>query len=114
MWRAARLVVDTGMHMYGWSRERAMNFMGDNTALSLHNVKTETDRYISWPAQALSYKIGELTIKRLRKEAEQALGQKFDVREFHHQVLRHGSVPLSVLEQQIRLYIKNELAKQDI
>ncbi|WP_372761463.1 DUF885 family protein [Pseudoalteromonas sp.] len=113
MWRAARLVVDTGMHMYGWSRERAMNFMGDNTALSLHNVKTETDRYISWPAQALSYKIGELTIKRLRKEAEQALGQKFDVREFHHQVLRHGSVPLSVLEQQIRLYIKNELAKQE-
>jgi uncharacterized protein (DUF885 family) len=113
MWRAARLVVDTGMHMYGWSRERAMNFMGDNTALSLHNVKTETDRYISWPAQALSYKIGELTIKRLRKEAEQALGQEFDVREFHHQVLRHGSVPLSVLEQQIRLYIKNELAKQE-
>lgn len=73
MWRAARLVVDTGMHMYGWSRERAMNFMADNTALSLHNVKTETDRYISWPAQALSYKIGELTIKRLRAEAEQAL-----------------------------------------
>ena len=65
MWRAARLVVDTGMHMYGWSRERAMNFMSENTALSLHNVKTETDRYISWPAQALSYKIGELTIKRL-------------------------------------------------
>jgi uncharacterized protein (DUF885 family) len=111
MWRAARLVVDTGMHMYGWSRERAMNFMSENTALSLHNVKTETDRYISWPAQALSYKIGELTIKRLRIEAEQALGQKFDIREFHHQVLRHGSVPLSVLEDQIRLYIQGELAK---
>lgn len=109
MWRAARLVVDTGMHMYGWSRERAMNFMSENTALSLHNVKTETDRYISWPAQALSYKIGELTIKRLRTEAEQALGQNFDIREFHHQVLRHGSVPLSVLETQVRLYIKNEL-----
>lgn len=111
MWRAARLVVDTGMHMYGWSRERAMNFMSENTALSLHNVKTETDRYISWPAQALSYKIGELTIKRLRVEAEQALGSNFDIREFHHQVLRHGSVPLSVLETQVRLYIKNELTK---
>ena len=111
MWRAARLVVDTGMHMYGWSRERAMNFMSENTALSLHNVKTETDRYISWPAQALSYKIGELTIKRLRVEAEQALGKNFDIREFHHQVLRHGSVPLSVLETQVRLYIKNELTK---
>ena len=112
MWRAARLVVDTGMHMYGWSRERAMKFMSENTALSLHNVKTETDRYISWPAQALSYKIGELTIKRLRHEAEQALGQDFDVREFHHQILRHGSVPMSVLEEQIQLYIKAELAKR--
>ena len=112
MWRAARLVVDTGMHMYGWSRERAMNFMSENTALSLHNVKTETDRYITWPAQALSYKIGELTIKRLRIEAEQALGKSFDIREFHHQILRHGSVPLSVLETQVRLYIKAELAKQ--
>lgn len=111
MWRAARLVVDTGMHMYDWSRERAMNFMSENTALSLHNVKTETDRYISWPGQALSYKIGELTIKRLRNEAEQALGQHFDIREFHHQVLRHGSVPLSVLEEQVRLYINNELTK---
>ncbi|MDI4652718.1 MULTISPECIES: DUF885 family protein [Pseudoalteromonas] len=112
MWRAARLVVDTGMHMYGWSRERAMKFMSENTALSLHNVKTETDRYISWPAQALSYKIGELTIKRLRHEAEQALGQDFDIREFHHQILRHGSVPMSVLEEQIQLYIKAELAKR--
>ena len=113
MWRAARLVVDTGMHMYGWSRERAMNFMSENTALSLHNVKTETDRYISWPAQALSYKIGELTIKRLRKEAEQALGQNFDIREFHNQILRHGSVPLSVLEEQVRLYIQSTLAKSN-
>ncbi|MBC7007442.1 MULTISPECIES: DUF885 domain-containing protein [unclassified Pseudoalteromonas] len=112
MWRAARLVVDTGMHMYGWSRERAMKFMSENTALSLHNVKTETDRYISWPAQALSYKIGELTIKRLRHEAEQALGADFDIREFHHQILRHGSVPMSVLEEQIQLYIKAELAKR--
>ncbi|TMP34824.1 DUF885 domain-containing protein [Pseudoalteromonas rubra] len=105
MWRAARLVVDTGMHMYGWSRERAMNFMRDNTALSLHNVKTETDRYISWPGQALSYKVGELTIKRLRAKTEAALGDDFDIREFHHQILRHGSVPLNVLESQIDNYI---------
>ena len=112
MWRAARLVVDTGMHMFGWSRERAMNFMKDNSALSLHNIKTETDRYISWPGQALSYKIGELTIKRLRNEAEAALGEKFDIREFHHQILRHGSVPLFVLEEQIDLYIQAQLANQ--
>jgi uncharacterized protein (DUF885 family) len=112
MWRAARLVVDTGMHMFGWSREQAMNFMKDNTALSLHNVKTETDRYISWPAQALSYKIGELTIKRLRKEAEESLGDKFDVREFHHQILKNGSVPLSILEQQIALYIAETKLKK--
>ncbi|KAF7785632.1 hypothetical protein PRUB_a4353 [Pseudoalteromonas rubra] len=105
MWRAARLVVDTGMHMFGWSRERAMNFMRDNTALSLHNVKTETDRYISWPGQALSYKVGELTIKRLRAKTEAALGDAFDIREFHHQILRHGSVPLNVLETQIDKYI---------
>lgn len=112
MWRAARLVVDTGMHMFGWTRQQAMDFMKDNTALSLHNIKTETDRYISWPAQALSYKIGELTIKRLRKEAEDALGERFDIREFHHQILRHGSVPLFVLEQQVRQYINAEKAKK--
>ncbi|MFY8275298.1 DUF885 domain-containing protein [Pseudoalteromonas sp. SSDWG2] len=112
MWRAARLVVDTGMHMFGWTRQQALDFMSSNTALSLHNVKTETDRYISWPAQALSYKIGELTIKRLRAKAEKALGHDFDVREFHYQVLRHGSIPLNVLEQQIDQYIANELAKK--
>ncbi|CAM4058659.1 DUF885 domain-containing protein [Pseudoalteromonas byunsanensis] len=111
MWRAVRLVVDTGMHMYGWSREKAMNFMRDNTALSLHNVKTETDRYISWPGQALSYKIGELTIKRLRADAEQKLGEHFDIREFHYQVLRHGSIPLYVLEEQINQYIERTLAQ---
>ncbi|MDP4983148.1 DUF885 domain-containing protein [Pseudoalteromonas tunicata] len=111
MWRAARLVVDTGMHMYGWSREKAMAFMQDNTALSLHNVKTETDRYISWPGQALSYKVGELTIKRLRQQVETALGEHFDVREFHNQILKNGSVPLFVLEQQIEQYIKEEKTK---
>ncbi|WP_343815596.1 DUF885 domain-containing protein [Colwellia asteriadis] len=111
MWRAARLVVDTGMHMQGWSRAQAMDFMKDNTALSLHNVRTEIDRYISWPGQALSYKIGEITIRKLRKRAEAELARDFDVREFHYQVLKNGSVPLSVLEQQIEDYIQQ--TKQD-
>jgi uncharacterized protein (DUF885 family) len=105
MWRACRLVVDTGMHTMGWSRQQAIDFLAQNTALSMHNVTTEVDRYISWPAQALSYKLGELTIKRLRQKAEAALGDKFNVREFHDAVLANGSVPLSVLEQQIDLYI---------
>ncbi len=112
MWRAARLVLDTGIHMYGWSKERAMNFMKDNTALSLHNIKTETDRYISWPGQALSYKIGELTIKRLRAQSEKALGEKFDLREFHNQILKNGSVPLSILESQINQYITDQLKQE--
>ena len=111
MWRAARLVVDTGMHVKGWSRERAMKFMTDNTALSTHNVKTEIDRYISWAGQALSYKIGEITIRNLRKKAEAKLGQDFDVREFHYQILKNGSVPLKVLEDQISVYIEIALVK---
>ncbi|QBL08107.1 DUF885 domain-containing protein [Rheinheimera sp. D18] len=105
MWRAARLVVDTGMHSMGWSRQQAIDFLASNTALSMHNVTTEIDRYISWPAQALSYKLGEITIKRLRVEAEQALGDRFNVREFHDVVLGNGSLPLAVLEQQVRRYI---------
>ncbi|MGL4581118.1 MAG: DUF885 domain-containing protein [Shewanella xiamenensis] len=110
MWRAARLVVDTGMHAQGWSREQAIEFMASNTALSLHNVTTEIDRYITWPGQALSYKIGELTIKRLRAKAEQALGDKFDIRAFHDAVLENGSVPMSVLEQQINDFIETQKA----
>ncbi|MGL6011623.1 MAG: DUF885 domain-containing protein [Shewanella oncorhynchi] len=106
MWRAARLVVDTGMHAQGWSRQQAIDFMASNTALSLHNVTTEIDRYISWPGQALSYKIGELTIKRLRAKAEQELGDKFDIRAFHDAVLENGSVPMSILEQQINDFIE--------
>ncbi|WNO59792.1 DUF885 domain-containing protein [Rheinheimera sp. MMS21-TC3] len=106
MWRAARLVVDTGMHSMGWSRQQAIDFLASNTALSMHNVTTEIDRYISWPAQALSYKLGELTIKRLRSKAEQALGQNFNIREFHDAVLGNGSLPLAVLEQQIEQYIR--------
>lgn len=110
MWRAARLVVDTGMHSMGWSRQQAIDFMAANTALSMHNVTTEIDRYISWPAQALSYKLGEITIKRLRAEAEQALGDRFNVREFHDQLLSNGSLPLPILEQLVRDYIAS--AKQ--
>ncbi|ASP47819.1 DUF885 domain-containing protein [Cognaticolwellia beringensis] len=114
MWRACRLVVDTGMHAKGWSRERAMNYLADNTALSLHNVKTEIDRYISWPGQALSYKMGELTIKKLRKMAEQTLGESFDLREFHDQVLKNGSMPLSMLENVINTYVAEQKAKQKV
>lgn len=108
MWRAARLVVDTGMHAMGWSRDKAMDFMAANTALSLHNVKTEIDRYITWPGQALSYKLGEMLIRQLRTEAEEALGAQFDLREFHHQVLKNGSIPLDVLETEIRNWIDRQ------
>lgn len=110
MWRAARLVVDTGMHAKGWSRQQALDFMASNTALSLHNVTTEIDRYISWPGQALSYKIGELTIKRLRAQAEKELGEKFDIRAFHDAILENGSVPMLVLEQQIQDFISAQKA----
>jgi uncharacterized protein (DUF885 family) len=105
MWRACRLVVDTGMHYLGWSRQQAIDFMKEHTALTLHNITTEVDRYISWPGQALAYKMGELKIRDLRAQAEKELGEKFDVRAFHDVVLGSGSVPLSVLEENVRAYI---------
>jgi uncharacterized protein (DUF885 family) len=111
MWRACRLVVDTGIHAKGWSRDQAMEYLAANTALSLHEIATEIDRYISWPGQALSYKMGELTIRRLRAEAEAALGEQFDVREFHDVVLRNGSVPLDLLEGQVRDWIEQRLPR---
>jgi uncharacterized protein (DUF885 family) len=107
MWRACRLVVDTGIHAMGWSRDRAMEYMAANTALSLHEVQTETDRYISWPGQALSYKMGELKIRELRRMTEDQLGERFDVREFHDVVLLNGTVPLTVLEEQVKRYVES-------
>lgn len=111
MWRACRLVVDTGIHSKGWSRDEALKFLADNTALSIHEVTTEIDRYIGWPGQALSYKIGEIKIRALRKRAEEALGKNFNIGDFHEAILRNGSVPLSVLESEIDHYI-NEASKK--
>jgi uncharacterized protein (DUF885 family) len=105
MWRACRLVVDTGMHSMGWTREQAQQYLAEHTALSMQEVRTETDRYIAWPGQALAYKMGELKILELRAKAKAALGDRFDIRAFHDAVLDNGSVPLPVLEQQIDDYI---------
>jgi uncharacterized protein (DUF885 family) len=111
MWRAARLVIDTGIHRYGWSRQKAIDYLSSHTALSQHEVVNEVDRYISWPGQALAYKLGELTIRKLRSEAETELGPRFDQRAFHDRILDMGAVPLTVLEQQMRAWIAAEKAK---
>ncbi len=108
MWRALRLVVDTGMHAKGWSRDQAIDFMAANSALSLHNIRSEVNRYIFWPGQALAYKMGEIKIRELRALAEEKLQQHFDLREFHDVILLSGSVPLSVLEENVKRYIEKE------
>jgi len=105
MWRACRLVVDTGMHWKGWSRQQALDYLAANTALSTHEIRTEVDRYIAWPGQALAYKIGELKILELRARAEAVLGERFDIRAFHDAVLGNGGVTLPVLDQQIDEFI---------
>jgi uncharacterized protein (DUF885 family) len=104
-WRAARLVVDTGIHAEGWSRERAVAYLMEHTALAENNIRNEVDRYINTPGQALAYKVGQLTIRRLRAEAERALGPRFDIKGFHDQVLGHGAVTMSLLEQRVRAWI---------
>jgi uncharacterized protein (DUF885 family) len=107
MWRAARLVIDTGIHAFGWSREQAMDYLRSRAALSEHEITTEVERYIAWPGQALAYKLGEMQIRRHRREAEEKLGAKFDQRRFHDVILELGSVPLPVLEERMGQFISN-------
>jgi uncharacterized protein (DUF885 family) len=105
MWRACRLVVDTGMHALGWTRQQAIDFMAANTSSTLLNIANEVDRYIAWPGQALAYKIGELKIRELREMAEKELGPKFNLREFHDILLLGGAIPLDVLEVRVREWV---------
>ena len=114
MWRACRLVVDVGLHAKGWTRQQAVDFLASNTALSLHEVGTEIDRYIGWPGQALSYKVGELKIRELRKLAEEELGAAFDLREFHRVILSQGAVPLFILEEMVDAFIEEKKGKETI
>jgi len=109
MWRACRLVVDPGMHYFGWSKEEAVAYMTENAALSEHEIETEINRYIGWPAQAVSYKIGELKIRELRTRAEEAIGENFDIREFHDLLLSNGSIPLRTLERIVTDYIDDRI-----
>jgi uncharacterized protein (DUF885 family) len=110
MWRACRLVIDTGIHQFGWTREQAMSYLRDRAPLAEHEITTEIDRYIAWPGQALAYKLGELQIRRHRREAEEKLGARFDQRRFHDAILAIGSVPLPVLEERMARFIAEESA----
>jgi uncharacterized protein (DUF885 family) len=103
-------VIDTGVHRYGWSRQQAIDYLASHTALSTHEVETEVDRYLSWPGQALAYKLGELTIRRMRAESERELGTRFDIKKFHSMILGLGSVPLPELEAQVRTFIAQQKA----
>ena len=105
MWRAVRLVVDTGMHYFGWSREKSINYFASNTAKSLHDIEVEIDRYISWPGQALAYKIGELKFKELRHRAKNHFGDQFNIRDFHDELHKRGALPLDILEDQINSWM---------
>ena len=105
IWRACRLVVDTGIHHLGWTREQAIEYMRANSPTPLHDIRAEVDRYIGWPGQALAYKTGEMKIRELRADAEAELGERFDVRAFHDLVLGSGALPLGMLEANVRTWI---------
>ncbi|SDK76603.1 DUF885 domain-containing protein [Microbulbifer yueqingensis] len=111
MWRAARLVIDTGIHSQGWTRQQALDFLADNTSLSPANVRAEVDRYISWPGQALSYKMGEIKIRELRAKAEKELGEEFDIRAFHDAVLANGALPMGMLEGEMERFVEDAKGK---
>jgi uncharacterized protein (DUF885 family) len=111
MWRAVRLVVDTGMHSMGWSRDQAIQFFKDNTGKTDQDITVEVDRYIVWPGQALAYKLGQLKIRELRTEAQKRLGAKFEVRKFHDEILEQGAVPLTVLEPRVKQWIDREAGR---
>ena len=113
MWRACRLVVDTGIHAYGWQRQQVIDYLAEHTALSIHECTTETDRYISWPGQALSYKMGDLKIKELRSKATEQLKDDFDIRAFHQALLSEGTLTLPLMEQLIDRYIQEVKTKND-
>jgi uncharacterized protein (DUF885 family) len=111
IWRAIRLVVDTGMHAFGWTRREAIDFFAENTSKQLHDITVEVDRYIVWPGQALAYKIGELKFKELKARARAELGEDFDIRAFHDACLENGALPLDVLDAQISEWIAEEKRK---
>jgi uncharacterized protein (DUF885 family) len=113
IWRAIRLVVDTGMHSMGWSRQQAIDYFMANASKTEHDVTVEVDRYIVWPGQALAYKIGELKLKELRAYATKELGEKFDVRQFHDQVLDNGALPLDILETRIKEWVAKRKGTPD-
>jgi uncharacterized protein (DUF885 family) len=108
MWRAIRLVVDTGIHAKGWSRQQAIDFFKANAGKTEHDITVEIDRYIVWPGQALAYKLGELKLKELRARATAKLGDKFDIRSFHDEILWNGALPLGILDQRINDWIAAE------
>jgi uncharacterized protein (DUF885 family) len=112
MWRAIRLVVDTGMHSMGWTRQQAIDYFLANASKNEHDITVEVDRYIVWPGQALAYKIGEMRLKELRAYATKELGDKSDVRAFHDQVLANGALPLDVLESRIKEWVQAQKTAQ--
>lgn len=114
MLRASRLVVDTGLHAFGWTREQAIDYMVNNTGLTRESITAEVDRYLVWPGQATGYKVGELKIKALRAKARAELGDKFDLRRFHNVVIDNGALPLAVLEQLVDEWIAAEKAKAKV